>query len=215
MEGKDLVALRNEASLVLASRQIIATEPVRRGWLRTTLVFAAGAVLGVALIPLVKVIADLNATANLQAPPEQSVSVEAKAPPPPVEIGPTFDIMAASARSEPADKVEPVPDEAPQLPKFLAWAADKDTSQPMENAQPLADTKVKATPQDAHAEDTRARDKHAKDRRAKKREESRTARRHKDRHHLASARRQLTAPPAQAASPPPEPPRQPDFAQGG
>ena len=94
----------------------------------------------------------------------------------------SFEIMAAANPTERTEEAAAVPPEPEALlPKFLSWAADKDMSVPMENAQPLKVPPAKEAQAKASSKD-REREQEA---RADRRWEERHARR------LAAARKNV------------------------
>jgi hypothetical protein len=208
MQGKELVALRNEALDVFAN-PAVGEQPVVRGWKHRLAIAATAVTLSAALIIWLNVAAVLNTGPTEDAPTVQSVSTEAQIPPPDVEIARSFEIVAAAdpaERSDDAAAVQPKPEAT--LSKFLSWAADKDTSVPLESAQP-----VKVAPsKDAQAK--------ASFRDREREQEALADRRWEERHarRLAAARKNVRRPPQPAptaSNTPPTVPRESESWRGG
>ena len=206
MQGRDLVALRNEALVAFAAQP---EQPVVRGWRRPLRVVATAAILSAALVVWLDIVGVLKTTSTEEAPSVQSVATEAQTPPPDVDIARSFEIMAAADPTERTEEAAAVPPEpADLLPKFLSWAADKDMSVPMENAQPLKVPRAKETQAKASSQD-REREQEA---RADRRWEERHARR------SAAARKNVRRAPQAAptaSTTPAEAPRESDSWRGG
>jgi hypothetical protein len=209
MQGKELVALRKEALDIFAALPA-DRQPIARGWQRRLAIVATAVTLSGALIIWLNVAGVFKTTPTEEAAVVQSVSIEAQTPPPDVEIARSFEIVAAA---NPTERTEEAPAAVPPepealLPKFLAWAADKDMSVPMENAQPLKVTPAKDAQAKASSQD-REREQEA---RADRKWEERHARR------LAAARknvRRAPQPAPNASNTPPIVPREADSWRGG
>jgi hypothetical protein len=183
MEGKELVVLRNEAMATLKSP--LATEPAARDRKSLLPVFAVSALFSVAAMMWLHILTD---TKTKQVASVQSVSIQAQTPPPDVEITRPFETMTVvdelTQRPQQVAAAEP----EPALPKFQAWAAQKNADVPTETTQP---------PKVAPATDAQPKASAAQEREAlaDKRWEERHARR------LAAARRTVRGAP-QGQQPP-------------
>lgn len=193
MEGKELVVLRNEATAAL--RSPLAIEPAARDRKSLLPVFAVSALFSVAAMMWLHILTD---TKTKQVASVQSVSIQAQTPPPDVEITRPFETMTVvdelTQRPQQVAAAEP----EPALPKFQAWAAQKNADVPTETTQPpkvtpATDAQPKASAaQEREREREREREQEAL---ADKRWEERHARR------LAAARRTVRGAP-QGQQPP-------------
>jgi hypothetical protein len=196
MEGKELVVLRNEATAAFESPPV--AQPAAASDRRSLLsVFAMSALFSVAAMMWLHILAD---TKTSSIPSVQSASIQAQTPRAEVEIAQPIDTMTAVDDSTERTQ-EAAAEPEPALPKFQAWAAQKNADAPTENAQPpkvapASDAQVKAS-----AAQEREREQEAL---ADKRWEERHARR------LAAARKPVRgAPqPLQAQQQKPQQPQQ-------
>jgi hypothetical protein len=133
MEGKELVVLRNEAIATLKSP--LATEPAAVGDRKSLLpVFATSALFSVAAMMWLHILAD---TKTSPSPSVQSVLIQAQTPPPEAEDARRFETMAAVDDVERAQQVAvATAGSEPALPKFQAWAAQKNVDVPTETTHP-------------------------------------------------------------------------------
>jgi hypothetical protein len=208
MQGRDLIALRNEA-LVAFAAQPTEKQPAARSWQHRLAIVATAVTLSGALVVWLNIAGVFKASPTEEAPSVQSVSTEVQTPPPDVDIARSFEIVAAADPTERTEEAAAVPPEPEALlPKFLSWAADKDMSVPMENAQPLKVPPAKEAQAKASSKD-REREQEA---RADRRWEERHARR------SAAARKNVRRAPQAAptaSSTPAQAPRESDSWHGG
>ena len=189
MEGKELVVLRNEAMATLKSP--LATEPAARDRKSLLPVFAVSALFSVAAMMWLHILTD---TKTKQVASVQLVSIQAQTPPPDVEITRPFETMTVV--DEPIQRPQQVAaaEPEPALPKFQAWAAQKNADVPTENAQP-----PKVTP----ATDAQPKASAAQEREREREQEALADKRWEERHarSLAAARRTVRGAP-QGQQPP-------------
>jgi hypothetical protein len=210
MQGKELIALRNEALVLFAAQPATPRPSAARRWQRPLVILGAAVALSMALVWL-NIGAVLNTAPVEEAPSVQSVSTEAQTPPPDVDIARTFEIVAASDPAERAQDaaaaVQPEPEA--MLPKFLAWAADSDTSVPMEMAQPPKATPAKDAQAKVSSQDREREQEARADRKWEERHARRSAAAHKN------VRRATPQPAPNASNTPPIVPRETDSWRGG
>ena len=219
MQGKELVALRNEALDVFANPPV-SRQPVARGWQHRLAVVATAVPLSGAVVIWLN-IAGFFRDAPTETPVVQSVSTVAQTPPPDVEFARTFEIVAAADTAERTEEAAAVTSVQPEpeaiLPKFLAWASDKDMSVPMENAQPLKvtpakDAQAKASSQDREREQEALADRRWEERHARR---SAAARKRVVRRAPQPQQQKLQQPAPAASNTPPAVPQASDSWRGG
>ena len=124
MQGRDLIALRNEA-LVAFAAQPTEKQPAARSWQHHLAIVATAVTLSGALVVWLNIVGVLKTTPAKEAPSVQSVSTEAQTPPPDVEIARSFEIMAAANPTERTEEAAAVPPEPEALlPKIPGFCLD-------------------------------------------------------------------------------------------